>query len=184
MINLVRKRGGSGVAGNESSNTTEDTEQSNTSKKPKRQLTVATFEKWQRNYEREYQTLSWLRCTTVKEDSTMVQSLFCEMCKRYKDHLQGMRNYSPIWVTGSRNLKASNLIDHASSDQHKAAMRRHAVDNAKAAEQPIATYAPIARSFLRMQESVRAKMKLKFDICYLMAKEGMAFEKFPSLHQL
>jgi len=56
MINLVRKHGGSDVASNESSNTTEDTEQSNTSKKTKRQLTTATFEKWQRNYEREYQT--------------------------------------------------------------------------------------------------------------------------------
>lgn len=187
MLQLLRKRGNSSGSEQESTDTTEvtdTTEESSTSKKPKRQLTVATFEKWQRNYEREYQSLTWLRCTTIKEDSTMVQNLFCDICKRYEDHLQGMRNYSSIWITGSRNLKASNLIDHAKSDQHKAAMRRLAVDNAKAANQSVATYAPIARSFLRLEESVKTKMKLKFDICYLMAKEGMAFEKYPSLHQL
>ena len=94
----------------------------------------------------------------------MVQGLYCEMCKCYEDHSQGMRNYSSVWITGSRNLKASNLIDHASSDQHKAAMRRLAVDNAKAANQPIASYASIARSFLMLLESVKAKMKMKFDI--------------------
>jgi len=41
-------------------------------------------------------------------------------------------------------LKASNLIDRVSSDQHKAAMRYLVVDTAKAENQPIATYAPIA----------------------------------------
>jgi len=191
MIQFVRKRSCSSDLSSGSNSERDITgdmdisEQSSTSKKPKRQLTVAKFKKWQRNYKRDYQCLSWLRCTTVKEDSRMVQSLFCEMCKRYEDHLQGLRNYSPVWITvWFQKLEGCNLIDHASSDQHKAAMRCLAVDTAKAENQPIATYAPIARSFLRLQESVRAKMKLKFDICYLMAKEGMAFEKFPALHQL
>jgi len=72
--------------------------------------------------------------------TTMVQNLFCEMCKRYEDHLQDLRNYSPVWITGSRNLKASNLINHASGDQHKAAMRCLAVDTAKAENQPQMPY--------------------------------------------
>ena len=76
------------------------------------------------------------------------------------------------------------MIDHDNSDQHKAAMQRLHVDNAKAASQSIATYAPIAKSLLNMEASVKSKMKRKFDICYLMAKEGMAFEKFPALHEL
>ena len=49
------------------------------------------------------------------------------------------------------------------------------VENAKAASQSIATYAPIAK-----HES--SKMKKKFVTCYLMGKEDMAFEKFPALH--
>ena len=63
-------------------------------------------------------------------------------------------------------------------------MRHLQADHAKAAKQPISTYAPIARSLLNLEASVKAKMKRKFDICYLMAKEGMAFEKFPALHEL
>ena len=63
-------------------------------------------------------------------------------------------------------------------------MRCLQVDHAKAAKQPVSTYAPIARSLLNLEASVKAKMKRNFDICYLMAKEGMAFEKFPALYEL
>ena len=43
-----------------------------TAKKVKRQLTIATFEKWQRLYEQEHQTLTWLRCKRDRNDSTVV----------------------------------------------------------------------------------------------------------------
>ena len=114
----------------------------------------------------------------------MVESLFCEVCKKYEDNICEMRNFAGSWVNGSTNLKTSNLIDHAQSEQHQAAMRHLQIDHAKAAKQPVSTYAPIARSLLNLEASVKAKMKRKFDICYLMAKEGMAFEKFPALHEL
>ena len=35
---------------------------SSNTKKAKRQITKATFEKWQKEHEIEQQTLSWLRC--------------------------------------------------------------------------------------------------------------------------
>ena len=64
MIQLIRKHSS---ASNDASLETDATlasdtgaQQSSMSKNPKQQLTVATFEKWQRNYERGYQTLSWL----------------------------------------------------------------------------------------------------------------------------
>ena len=37
-------------------------ESSSCSKRLKRQVTVATCEKWQREFDRDYQTLLWLRC--------------------------------------------------------------------------------------------------------------------------
>ena len=114
----------------------------------------------------------------------MVDSLFCEVCKIFEDNIRGMRNFSSTWISGSTNLRTSNMFDHASSEQHKAAMQRLRVNNAKASNQSIVTYAPIAKSLLNMEASVKAKMKYKFDICYLMAKEGIAFEKFPALHEL
>ena len=63
-------------------------------------------------------------------------------------------------------------------------MQRLQVGHAKAAKQPVSTYAPIARSLLNLEVSVKARLKRKFDVCYLMAKEGMAFEKLPALHEL
>jgi len=35
-----------------------------------------------------------------------------------------------------------------------------------------------------LDEPERARMRRKFDVCYLMTKEGIAFEKFPSLCEL
>ena len=46
-------------------------------------------------------------------------------------------------------------------------LRVHAAA-AKAANQPITTYSPIASSLLMMDESVKKQMK-KFDICYFCA---------------
>ena len=33
-----------------------------------------------------------------------------------------MKHYSDVWVTGSKNHRTSNVMDHVTSDQHKAAM--------------------------------------------------------------
>lgn len=45
-------------------------------------------------------------------------------------------------------------------------------------------YAPIARYLLMLEESDRGRMRRKFDLCYLMAKEGIAFEKYSALYEL
>ena len=55
---------------------------------------------------------------------------------------------------------------------------------ARAANVSITNYAPIARSISVMDEAVQARMKKKFDICYVIAKESLAFRKYPSLHEL
>ena len=34
----------------------------NQAKKPKREVSVATFQKWQKQEEKEHKTISWLRC--------------------------------------------------------------------------------------------------------------------------
>ena len=57
-------------------------------------------------------------------------------------------------------------------------------DEAKAMKKPITTYAPIAKSLLVMDRSLEEKMGKKFDICYLLAKENMAFRKYPAIHEL
>ena len=58
------------------------------------------------------------------------------------------------------------------------------MEQAKSACAPITTYSPIVRSLLTMDKSTLEKMERKFDICYLLAKEGMAFKKYPALYSL
>ena len=57
-------------------------------------------------------------------------------------------------------------------------------DSAKARNEPVESYAPIASSLLRMEDSEKEKMKRKFEICYVLAREGVAFFKYPTLHAL
>ena len=55
---------------------------------------------------------------------------------------------------------------------------------ARASNEPVTSYAPIASSLLMLEESERARMRCKFDLCYLMGKEGIAFEKYVALYKL
>ena len=48
----------------------------------------------------------------------------------------------------------------------------------------VTDYSPIARAFYRMDQSVEEQSKLKFDVAYMIAKEGMAFSKMNSLCKL
>ena len=95
-----------------------------------------------------------------------------------------MKNYSDAWISGSTNQRTTNVLEHAASDQHKAAMTSLRTSRAKANKEPVVNYAPTASCLMTMQEPDQARMRRKFDTCYLMAKEGIAFEKFPKLCDL
>ena len=69
-------------------------------------------------------------------------------------------------------------------EQHQVAMSHLHVAQVKASKKPFTSYAPIARSLLMLDESERGRMRRKFDLCYLMAKEGIAFEKYIALYEL
>ena len=150
----------------------------------KRQVTVSTFKKWQSQYEREHQSLSWLRCDVDKSNRELVGLLWCDACRKHETELKGLKNFSRAWIEGSSNHKTSNIIDHATNDQHRAAMIRMRAVAAKATNQSITTYSPIACALLTMDRTVKERMIKKFDICFVMAKEGLAFRKYPSLHEL
>lgn len=181
----------SGSKNLESSSSSDMVPESNTSsedvvpeKKAKRQVAVATFEKWQRNYDRDHQTLSWLRCEKDKNDKSLVALLWCSVCRKYRDNIRSMKNFSNAWVSGSENHRTSNVLDHVACEQHQAAMSYLRVDQAKARNEPITSYTPIARALLMLDEAEKGRMRRKFDLCYLMAKEGLAFEKYVPLYEL
>ena len=40
----------------------------------------------------------------------------------------GMKNFSSAWIKGSTNQKISNVVDHATSEQHTTAMAQMQAD--------------------------------------------------------
>ena len=150
-------------------------------KQAKRQVTVATFRKWQTQQEKDYKTLSWLRCD---KQNKFVEKLWCATCRKFEDRLQGVRNFSAAWITGSTNQKLSNVLDHAQSEQHKMCMSLLRTEQAKSSDTPLTEYAPIALSILSMDKSLQETIGKKFDICFTLAKVNLAFCKYPAIHEL
>ena len=99
----------------------------------------------------------------------------------YEERIQSMKNYSNTWVTGSTN---QNVSAYATSDIHKSAMIRLRVDSAKAKGETTAMLSPIAACFSTLDDETRRIIKLKFDVCYLMAKENIPFVNYPALLEL
>ena len=75
-------------------------------------------------------------------------------------------------------------MDHAKSDQYKAAMAQFKADQAWSQHKPITSYSTIARCLSTLDEQTKAKLRRKFEICYTIAKESIPFSKYPVLHLL
>ena len=69
-----------------------------------------------------------------------------------------MKHFLRAWITGSSNQKMSNIVDHAKSDQHKAAMARFKVDQARSQNNPITSYSTIAQCLSTLDEQNKAKL--------------------------
>ena len=146
----------------------------------KRQVTKATFEKWQQEHEREHQTLSWLRCKLDMD----VASLYCDVCRKYEGNLESLKNFSRVWFSGSTNQKVSNVLDHATSEVHKAAMVRLRADSVKASGGSVVLTSAIGRCMSTLDRDTRVRMERKFKLCFVMAKESIPFIKYPAIMQL
>ena len=158
-------------------------ESSSSTKKPKRQITKATFEKLQKEHEIEHQTLSWLRCDLDAKGKHVV-SLYCAMCRKYEANLRSLKNFRRDWIDGSTNQRTSNLMDHATSDVHKASMAKLKVERSRAMGESAATSSTIGRLLSSMDDETRGRMAKKFDVCFVMAKESLPFTKYPALLEL
>ena len=94
--------------------------------------------------------------------------------KEVREQYHWPEDFSRLWIYGSLNNRVSNVLDHATSIQHKAAMVRFNKDVGNVA----ARQRFLIRSILRIDPSTRARLR-KFDVCYLLAKEGLPFKKYP-----
>lgn len=55
---------------------------------------------------------------------------------------------------------------------------------AKAMNKPLTSYAPIAKSLLVMDKGLQERLGKKVDICYMLAKDNLAFRKYLAIHKL
>ena len=115
--------------------------------------------------------MTWLRCDTDKSNPAVINTLWCNVCRTNKAKIISMKNYSNVWINSSTNHKTSCVVDHAKSDQHGAAINYAR----KASGRPIQEYSPIARGLLNMDKAMQDRINKKFDICYIMGKECLAF---------
>ena len=156
-------------------------------KKLKRRVSLATFDKWKRQFNDQYDTSRWLQCDKDTTDYT-VTLLWCEVCRKYSDQIRTMRNFSSAWVNGSANQRNSNIVDHAKSEQHAAAMVRMRAETGESAGDEKVVFvvenAAFLASFPVMDDGEMERMKRKFQICYMMAREGLPFQKYAPLHNL
>ena len=65
-------------------------------KKSKRQIFVKTFEKWQGQFDKDYNTLSWLGCVKDRSDRSLVSLILCEICKKYETKICSSKNFSKV----------------------------------------------------------------------------------------
>ena len=86
-------------------------------KKQRQKVSINTFSKWQVQFNCEHKTIMWLGC---KKDrgGLSVDSLWCDLSRKHETSLVEMKIFSKVWIDRSINLKASNVTDHAKSEQH------------------------------------------------------------------
>ena len=78
--------------------------------------------------------------------------------------LESLKNFSRGWTSRSTNQKVSNVLDHATSEVHKAAMARLQADRTKASGGGAALTSMIGRSLSTLDHQTRSRMGRKFDL--------------------
>ena len=107
-------------------------------------------------------------------------SLKCSVCIRFQEKIYSCRNFNSAFIEGSQNLRALSFKDHAVTDMHKRAM----VLFHKSRSADVTDYAPIARALNTLDQETASRLKRKFEIAYLICKEGLAFAKMSVLCEL
>ena len=140
-----------------------------------RKVTRNTVEKWIIENDKVLDTTLWLKFDVIAEDLEHVLKLKYSVCGQFKQQLISMRNYNPAFVDGTTNTHASSFKDHAITETHKRAMilyKKQHLSN-------LYDYVLIVNALLlpSMNELTRARLKRKFELAYLIAKEKMPFKK-------
>ena len=152
----------------------------------KRCVSYSTYIKWWREFDKQFQTISWLDCyATGKEGKRIVDRLKCKVCLKYKSRIESRRNYSDKWLVGAESVRTSNIRDHAHSDQHLYAMSLHYKESTGSvanANEP--SNSNICMMLQRLSEDSKERLRKQFDIAYFVANNKFAFSKYTAICKL
>jgi hypothetical protein len=76
---------------------------SSSTTKKKRTLKSVTVDKWIKNDLARDNAELWLKYTADRGGN--VDALRCALCREFEDDLKYMKDFSTVWISGSRNLK-------------------------------------------------------------------------------
>ena len=145
----------------------------------KRVLTRRTMGKWNVENDKDLDTTVWLKYDVVEGDCEHMSALRCAVCIQFNKRLVLLQNYNPAFINGSKNTRTSAFKDHADTEMDKCAMslywKQHSTN--------ICDYVPIAKALLQpsMNEATKRKLKQKFKLAYMVAKENLSFKKMKPL---
>ncbi|XP_065892470.1 zinc finger protein 862-like [Dysidea avara] len=106
------------------------------------------------------------------------------ICKKFQARIVGKRNFSDRWITGAESIRTSNIRDHAHSEQHVHAMMLLHQEIQRAQGVSSSANAPIVVALNTLGDEERARLRVKFDISYYIAKEKLPFRKYPGICEL
>ena len=111
----------------------------------------------------------------MSSDREHVTVLKCDVCSRFKDKLVSMRNFRPAFIDGTTNIRAETAMHH----QAMLLVQKEIASS-------VVEYTPIAKAFTKanINEATKAKLKRKFDVAYMIAKENLSFTKMKSICEL
>ena len=129
----------------------------------KRSVEYAIFKRWKHDLDRDHQMMSWLDCTTEKDDvKTVVAKLKCKVCTEFIDKIRGRKNFSEKWIVGADSVRVSNVYDHAKNEQPTHAMSFLKKHRSESTGLGPLSYAPIAQALSKLSEDKRGNLRVKF----------------------
>ena len=151
----------------------------------RRKVSYDTFTKWQRDLDKNFQTVTWLECQCENDfGKKIVSKISCSLCKKYHNYIRGRKNFSEKWITGAESLRTSNIRDHAQSEQHKHALSLLKKEQARIEGVSCTSYAPIAKSLHKLSSVEHERLRRKFDISYFVTIEKLSFRKYSRICDL
>ena len=112
--------------------------------------------------------------------------LQCNVCKKWKEKIISVKNFSTTFIKDSTNYWKSTIADHAKTAQHLKSLEFEEKETCMSESRKYKTHitlitpvdSPICCGINKMLESERTRMKMLFEAAYLNAKKGRPYSDF------